>query len=120
MTFKVPEKFRVKLSGYPQGDATNGAFVAKLKHSQVVFVLASDGEGWEHVSVSRKDRCPIWEEMCQVKDLFWDDEDVVMQFHVPPKDHVNNHPYCLHMWKSKTIAFPRPPSILVGVPKIGS
>lgn len=49
--------------------------------------------------MSRKDRCPTWEEMCQVKDLFWDDEDVVMQFHVPSKDHVNNHPYCLHLWR---------------------
>ncbi|MFO0005727.1 MAG: hypothetical protein ACK559_31830, partial [bacterium] len=55
LMFKVPEKARVKLSGYPEGDATNGAFVVKLKHSQTVFVIASDGMGWEHVSVSRKD-----------------------------------------------------------------
>jgi hypothetical protein len=80
----------------------------------VVFVIASDGEGWEHVSVSRKDRCPIWEEMCQVKDLFWDDEDVVMQFHVPSKDHVNNHPYCLHLWRPKGVNVLRPDRIMVG------
>ena len=114
MSFKMPEKFRVKLSGYPEGDEGNGAFVVKLKHSQVVFVLASDGMGWEHVSVSRKDRCPTWEEMCQVKDLFWDDEDVVMQFHVPSKDHVNNHPYCLHLWRPLGQNVLRPDRIMVG------
>ena len=112
--FKVPEKARVKLSGYSEGDATNGAFVVKLKHSQTVFVIASDGMGWEHVSVSRKDRCPTWEEMCQVKGMFWDDEDVVMQFHVPAKDHVNNHPYCLHLWRPKGVNVLRPESIMVG------
>ncbi len=112
--FHVPEKFRVKLSGYPEGDATNGAFVVKLKHAQNVFVIASDGAGWEHVSVSRKDRCPTWEEMCQVKNLFWGDEDVVMQFHVPSKDHVNNHPYCLHLWRPEGTNVLRPESIMVG------
>jgi hypothetical protein len=79
-----------------------------------VFVIASDGAGWEHVSVSRKDRCPTWEEMCQIKDTFWDDEDVVMQFHVPAKDHVNNHPYCLHLWRPKGTNVLRPDSIMVG------
>jgi len=112
--FKVPKKARVKLSGYPEGDAANGAFVVKLKHAQTAFVIASDGAGWEHVSVSRKDRCATWEEMCQVKDMFWDDEDVVMQFHVPAKDHVNNHPYCLHLWRPKGVNVLRPDSIMVG------
>ena len=97
--FKMPEKFRIHLDGYPPGDETCGAFIVPLKHSQMVRVIASAAMGWEHVSVSRKDRCPTWDEMCQVKDLFWDDQDCVVQFHPPKAEYVNNHPNCLHLWR---------------------
>ena len=53
-------------------------------------IIASDGAewpyggmAWEHVSVSRPDRCPTWDETCAVKRLFWDDEECVLQFHPP-------------------------------------
>ena len=49
-----------------------------------------------------------------MKNIFWDDEDVVMQFHVPAKDHVNNHPYCLHLWRPIGQNVLRPESIMVG------
>ncbi len=97
--FKMPEKFRIHLDGYPPGDETCGAFIVSLKHSQMVRVIASAAMGWEHVSVSRKDRCPTWDEMCQIKDLFWDDSDCVVQFHPPKAEYVNNHPFCLHLWR---------------------
>lgn len=112
--FHVPEKFR--LTQYSSKDeGNNGVFVAKLKHGQHVQIVASDGMGWEHVSVSRKDRCPTWEEMCQVKELFWDDGDCVVQYHPPKSEYVNNHPFCLHLWRPVGFVFPSPPSIMVGV-----
>jgi hypothetical protein len=101
MTFHVPEKFRL-LKGKMGSDASygnNGAFMVQLAHHQTVAVIASTGLGWEHISVSRQDRCPTWNEMCQVKDLFWDEEDCVMQFHPTKAEYVNNHPYCLHLWR---------------------
>jgi len=76
--------------------------------------IASTGLGWEHVSASFPDRCPTWDEMCMVKDLFWTPEDCVMQLHVPLVDYVNCHPYTLHLWKPIGIEIPRPPSELVG------
>lgn len=114
MTFHVPEKYRVTQLGMPRGDQNNGWFVIPLKHGQKVNVIASNGMGWEHVSVSRKDRCPLWEEMCQVKALFWDDDDCVVQFHPPRSEYVNNHPNCLHMWRPIGVSLPMPPSIMVG------
>lgn len=117
MSFCVPEKFRI-VSGPLASDAgfgNNGAFWVMLRHSQKVFVIASDMMGWEHVSVSRKDRVPTWDEMCQVKALFWGEEDCVVQFHPPESDYVNNHPFCLHLWRPVDVEFPRPPSVMVGV-----
>ena len=71
--------------------------------------------GWEHVSVSTRRRPPNWQEMCFVKDLFWDDHECVIQFHPPKSEYVNNHPHCLHLWGRADGNIPTPPSILVGL-----
>lgn len=59
----------------------------------------SDMDGWDHVSVSMRKRCPNWHEMCHVKKLFFLPEETVLQFHPPESKYVNNHPFCLHLWK---------------------
>jgi hypothetical protein len=117
MTFKVPNKYRVREGRMASDESfgNNGAFIVSLRHKQDVFVIASEGLGWEHVSVSRRDRCPTWEEMCQIKDLFWDAEDCVVQFHPPASEYVNNHPRCLHLWRQIGSEFPLPNSLLVGI-----
>jgi hypothetical protein len=81
-----------------------------------LFAIASDGMGWEHVSISPigVKRCPTWEEMSFVKALFWEANDCVIQFHPPQSDYVNNHPYCLHLWRPTDSVVPMPDSILVG------
>lgn len=119
MTFHVPEKFRVTFVNAPEGDATNGYFSIRLDGGQRVFVIASDGLGWEHVSVSRNDRVPLWNEMCQVKELFWDDEDCVVQYHPGKADYVNNHSHCLHLWRPTEASMPIPPSFMVGFKEVG-
>lgn len=71
--------------------------------------------GWEHVSVTVKSkRCPTWEEMCWVKNLFWGEDEAVMQLHPRASEYVNEHPYCLHLWRPLNAWIPEPPSILVG------
>lgn len=64
-----------------------------------IIVIASIDNEWEHVSVSLNNRCATWKEMCFVKDMFWEDEECVIQFHPPKSKYVNIDPYCLHMWK---------------------
>lgn len=116
MAFRVPEKFRVT-SGHQlatsAADGNNGLFRVRLRHAQTVRVIASDGEGWEHVSVSRDDRPPTWDEMCQVKALFWGEEDCVVQYHPPRSEYVNVHPNCLHLWRPADRELPLPPRIMV-------
>lgn len=70
---------------------------------------------WDHVSVSRIDRCPWWEEMDFIARLFFRPHETAMQLHVPAADHVNHHPYCLHLWRPAGLKkIPLPPSIMVG------
>ena len=113
---RVPEAFRVR-TGPMASDArhgNNGAFRVRLKGGQTFNVIASDGAGWEHVSVSRSDRCPTWGEMCQVRNMFWAPDAWVIQYHPAATDYVNEHPYCLHMWRPLRADVPKPPTWMVG------
>jgi len=115
MTFHVPEKYRLKQGplASTETDGNNGVFC--FQHSGFFLrTIASDIGGWEHVSVSLERRNPTWKEMCHVKDLFWDENDWVIQFHPSKQAYVNNHPHCLHLWRPIGIEFPIPPSIFVG------
>lgn len=78
------------------------------RNNPPVAIIYSWGGYWDHVSVSFRDRCPTWEEMCQVKDIFFNDDECVVQYHPPKNEYVNNHPYCLHLWKWQKGEFPKP------------
>lgn len=121
--FRVPNRYRVRAGAFGSDDSAgnNGAFfIPRRAGEPPLKVIASDGwmepgEAWEHVSVSLPHRCPTWAEMCAVKALFWDDEDAVVQYHPPRSDYVNNHPFCLHLWRPVGAALPRPPALMVGI-----
>lgn len=115
----VPEKDRI-LTGRLASDPSygnNGAFFVRVGFGHIAKVVASDGIGWEHVSVSLPARTPTWEEMCKVKSIFWDPEDCVVQYHPPESEYVNHHPHCLHLWRPTEVVIPRPASMLVGPKK---
>jgi len=94
----------------------NGMFLFLYQSftSFIPRVIASDGQGWEPVSVSLPNRCPNWREMCFIKDVFWDAEDLVMQSHPAKSAHVNLHENCLHLWRPVRVEIPTPPKELVG------
>lgn len=80
--------------------------------------VASWASGWEHVSVSPRRRfiTPLWEDMCLVKDIFWNEDEAVIQIHPPKSEYVNNVSNCLHLWRCiDGREQPLPPSILVGL-----
>ena len=89
----------------------NGVFVVPIEGGDTLVCMASDQGGWEHVSVTlmHKARVPTWEEMCFVKDLFWSDDETVIQYHPRKMDYVNVHPFCLHLWKPIGVELPMPP-----------
>lgn len=127
MSFRVPNDNRLRTGALAstEADGNNGAFfipfrrgrrgVGKHGRPAGLWIIASDGHGWEHVSVSAPNRCPSWAEMCRVKSIFWEPEDVVVQYHPPASQYVNNHPHTLHLWRPIHSTIPVPPPILVGV-----
>ena len=82
-------------------------------------LICSTGAGWEHVSVSpfRNNYTPTWEDMCKIKDIFWKDDEAVIQIHPPKNQYVNNLGNCLHLWRCSYKEMLLPPSCLVGIRK---
>lgn len=123
MRSQLPERVEIGrltdgLMGSDRTYGPNGMFLIMGPCGSTLKIMASEGNdpigcGWEHVSVSCKQRCPNWQEMSHVKNLFWDDDETVIQFHPPRAQYVNFHPNCLHLWKPPyAVLLPDP--ILIG------
>lgn len=121
MAFNVPEEFRLRKGPLASSKhaGNNGAFILPPRiANRTLFAIASDGMGFEHVSVhcstGRKHYTPTWAEMCHIKDIFWDPDDLVIQIHPPRSEYVNFHEHTLHLWRPIGVQLPAPPSCLVG------
>lgn len=130
MSFRVPEHLRWQHPDRRYRSAAGDPFGHFLLRTgdRILLCIACDGvddgtigpdaAGWEHVSVSVQRRggatrpaLPTWEEMCNVKALFWGPEDVVVQYHPAESQYVNHAPV-LHLWRRD--GFPTPHPGLVG------
>lgn len=105
---------------------TGYAHLISSKKPHPAVVVFSNGGGWDHVSVSFSNRTPTWEEMCEIKKLFFYPDEVCVQYHPAENEYVNNHPYCLHIWRIQprpnpvvipVLQMPTPPSWMVGAKK---
>lgn len=111
------EKFRDRKSELEiygeNGDSGNGIFWIP-RDGYRLAVIITDGGGWDHASVSRDDgQTPSWEDMCEVKRLFFTPEETVVQFHPKESEYVNIHPGCLHLWRKQGTEHELPPRIFV-------
>lgn len=67
--------------------------------AQGSVVVGRNEEGWEHVSLSLyRQKLPTWDEMCYIKNIFWDEEEEVVQIH-PKKSKYVDLTEALHLWR---------------------
>jgi hypothetical protein len=66
---------------------------------KIMKIIFSCNDYWEHVSVSYSNRVPNWGEMCIIKNVFWEENEVVMQLHPAKENYVNNNSNVLHLWR---------------------
>lgn len=88
--------------------------VRSYKASDKCLVCMTCVEGWEHLSVSHKNKIPSWLCMEEMKELFFKDDEEAFQFHPKMDNYVNNNEYALHIWRRTDGKMEPPPSILVG------
>jgi len=93
----------------------NGAFEIAAPTGRRPIIIASNDGGWDHISVSVRgtDGTPTWDEMCFVKDLFFEPEEPAYQYHPPHSKYVNVHPGTLHIWRPQHEKMPMPPLVMV-------
>ena len=94
-----------------------GAFLV-LRDGYDLLCLATTGGGWDHVSVTRHNpdgtvQTATCDDMEYVKRLLFREDETAMQLHVPPGEHVNVHPHCLHLWRPQHADILRPPANMV-------
>lgn len=80
-----------------------GGYINLSSGVRASFVMGThegeDGHS-EHVSIELyARRLPTWYEMCEVKDIFWDYEEEVIQIHPKKSDYVNMTE-ALHLWRA--------------------
>ena len=95
------------------GDDGGECFLKLFSKTKPVFIVFSWGGGWDHVSASYTNRCLTWEEMCIVKNIFFNLDETAIQYHPAEKNYVNNNPYTLHLWKPQNEKIPLPPKEMV-------
>jgi hypothetical protein len=102
-----------RVNGWSGDDRAGSFTITSPLDGATMVVVASNNDGWDHVSVSRKNRVPNWAEMSAIHRMFFKDDEVAMQLHMPPSDHINIHPFVLHLWRPHDSTIPLPPKIFV-------
>lgn len=119
MKNKLPksiEKYRIKKGIFKscyELDGMNGNFIIPYKR-HLLKVIISDRLGWDHVSVSMQNMIPTWRQMCYIKDVFFEEEETVIQFHPPKSQYINECEFCLHLWRQQGVKYELPPSLMIG------
>ncbi len=87
----------------------------KAKYNgKIAFVKFSRAVGWEHLSVAFEDEIPSWNFMQEMKEMFWEDDEVAYQIHPKKSEYINNNEYCLHIWRNLEQEVKTPPTIMIG------
>lgn len=107
---KTPNLF---IEAEAENDGIGGYYYDRFNNKKLNFIFSYQ-MGWEHLSVSMPSKTPSWEQMCMMKNIFWNEDEACVEYHPKKEDYVNNHKHCLHIWKPTNEVLPLPPSILVG------
>jgi hypothetical protein len=73
-------------------------FVYEGKFRGCILYVTRD-DGLLHLSISRKDRLPSYDELKAARYQFMADVPYVAQLFPPQEDFVNVHEHCLHLWE---------------------
>ncbi len=93
-----------------------GIFEIPLNKKETVSVIADNGISfpeWEHLSVSTSKRFLTNEEIHFIKDIFFNDDEIVIQIYSKNNIVKSKKNYCIHLWKLKTEDIPLPPMYML-------
>jgi hypothetical protein len=89
------------------------AFGWQVSHHRKILVMVGIGGGWDHVSVSHRDKTPTYQEMKKVKRWCFKPTEWVVEYHPPSSDYISINDNVLHMWLPQEELLPTPPMEMV-------
>lgn len=97
---KIRRNSRIKID---YATIHTGIGTVDLSNCTASVAWGTDENGWEHVSISPYPvtKIPTWDDMCILKDIFFEDEEAVIQVHPPKSKYINLMSNCLHLWRPK-------------------
>lgn len=101
------------LEEYPGAGFYGMIYLPLGSKNHLFSIVVSWNNGWDHISIAHRYRDPEWLTMCKLKELFFDDDEVVVQYHPKKEDYINIHPHCLHLRKPQNEEVVHPPKELV-------
>ena len=81
-----------KLDGFMYKSKSKGLTVIQSE------AIELDNKKWLHTSYSRRNRTPTYEDTKFIKDNFIGKDKKSIMVFPSESEHVNYHPYCLHLW----------------------
>ena len=133
--FKIPEQYRVRKGNLASDGSfgNNGMFVIPAGQEAIpdqsgkltkvpyfIFVVASDQQSWEHISIVihtiGPQRAPVKEEVDAIRNMFWGKDDQVFQY-MPSSRFKDENPLCIQLWRKPGVEMPVPPLELSGLQK---
>lgn len=76
-------------------------FLSIVEDKKIIVTYGAVGDSagpWLHASVSRPNRMPDYQDLVDLHFAVWGPEGWAYQVFAPQGDHVNIHPYALHLW----------------------
>lgn len=91
---------RVLPAGWYESPTHMGFWMRADGLKVMLSVEAKDGDDrkWLHVSLSREDRLPSWDDVRTVKDIFVGRDKTAIQVLPPESEYVNLNKTVLHLW----------------------
>jgi len=91
----LPDKWR-----YVERREDGALYASNVDRISVIESIAMelDGKRWHHVSVSRPDRLPDYDDLTFVKKHWIGDDKYAYFVFAPRAKHVNIDKHCLHLW----------------------
>lgn len=71
-----------------------------FKYRNCVVIISKDDGLW-HMSISRKDRLPTYDELKSARYEFFPDVLYMIQIFPPVEEFVNLHVFTLHLWEPR-------------------
>ena len=77
----------------------------EIKHTSYIYHIILLTETKKIVAIFGENRWPTWEEVCKVKQKYWEPEEAAIQFNISYEEDMNKE-YMILLWDAKNMELP--------------